>query len=54
MKAVRPAADTHGQPAVMLAGDQAPRHREGVDERHQRRGRTCVIALSPFFFYINE
>ena len=36
MKAVRPAADTHGQPAAMLAGDQAPRHREGVDERHQR------------------
>ena len=36
MKAVRPTVDTHDQPAATVARDQAPRHREGVDERHQR------------------
>ena len=36
MKAMRPAPDTHDQPAAALARDQAPRHRQGVDERHQR------------------
>ena len=36
MKTVGPAADGHGQPAVVLARDQAPRHREGVEERGQR------------------
>ena len=36
MKAVRPGADADGQPAAMLARDQALRHREGVDERSER------------------
>ena len=38
MKAVRAGADTHGQPAVMLLGDQTPRHRQGVNERDQGCG----------------